>query len=194
MLRPKYVLRTPRRIYEKRSLPGSLSILLERHFPGVTIEIQAPTDGALVTVIDILLMMDKQEGPLRIGYLSHRRRLLESPAHLVEIDLLRSGERFPLPEPAPREPYCVMVSRATNRARCEVWPFKLTDPLPTIPIPLGQADQDATLDLNRIFKMVHSLFGYDLDVQYERGPEVPLEAGQLNWAQRMVQMWKDQQE
>lgn len=41
---------------------------------------------------------------------------------------------------------------------------------------------------------VRSLFGYDLDVQYDRSPEVPLEPDQLYWAQRMVQMWKDQRE
>lgn len=193
LLCPKYVVRTPRRAYERHNLPTALWMLLDRHFPGVTVELRALADGALVTVIDIVVCTDKEEGRLHDAYLSRREWLLDGPTNLVEIDLLRSGTRLPLPEPVPREPYCVMVSRVASRARCEVWPFKLTDPLPTVPVPLGGADRDAILDLNRTFKTVHTLFGYDLDVHYERGPEIPLEAEQLNWAQRMVQMWKGEQ-
>lgn len=191
VLRPRYVVRTPQRRYDRRNAPSSLWMLMDRHLPGVTIEIRLPHDGTLITVIDVLLASDKDEqGHGRSAYLARRAQILGGSTNLIEIDLLRSGARMPLPEPVLRDPYTVLVSRAADRSRGEIWPFKLTDPIPTVPVPLGKHDQDVPLDLNRAFTTTHSLFGYDLDAHYERGPEVPLEPKQLNWAQRMVQMWE----
>ena len=190
LLRPKYVVRTPRRAYGKGDFQKDWGCMADRHFPGVTVEIRFPAEGELVAVIDVLLLTDKQQGYGRRAYLSRRAHLLESRAHLVEIDLLRFGERLPLPEPLLRDPYCVIVSRATSRPRCEVWPFGLPDPLPVLPVPLLEGDQNVPLDLNRALATVYDLFGYDLDVDYNRWPEVPLDPDQSHWAQRMIQMWK----
>lgn len=53
---------------------------------------------------------------------------------LVEIDLLHGGERTPVDDLPPRD-YFVMVSRSYERPRVELWPLRLRDPLPLIPVP-----------------------------------------------------------
>ena len=49
----------------------------------------------MVTVIELLSPSNKRAGDDREQYLAKRRELLRSPAHLVEIDLLRDGPPCP---------------------------------------------------------------------------------------------------
>lgn len=90
--------------------------------------------------------------------------------HLVEIDLLRAGERWTLLTPAPSAPYCIFVSRANRRPRVEVWPIKLQDPLPLIPIPLVEPDPDVPLDLGRAIQTIYDTAAYDLRIDYTQPP------------------------
>src|SRR4029453_5934831 len=95
----------------------------------------------LVTAIEILSPTNKRaEG--RMEYLVKRRRILLSTAHLLEIDLLRQGQRLPMHDPLPPAEYFVLLSRAENRPITEVWPLALRDPLPTVPVPLLPGDSD----------------------------------------------------
>ena len=55
-------------------------------------------------------------------YQRKRRALLRSTTHLLEIDLLRGGERPRLAQPVPRAPYYVTLSRVDRRPYVEVWP------------------------------------------------------------------------
>lgn len=59
-----------------------------------------------------------------LDYLGKRRELLRPAAHLVEIDLLRGGERPPLDEPAlPPASYYIALSRAEQRPQVKIWPI-----------------------------------------------------------------------
>ena len=55
--------------------------------------------------------------------------------NLVEIDLLPGGPRLPL-EDLPACDYYAMVARPEDHPQAAVWPVRLRDQLPTIPIPL----------------------------------------------------------
>ena len=79
------------------------------------IEIRDRHSRALVTVIELLSPTKKERGPDRDQYITKRRCILASPAHLVEIDLLRGFERMPLKDLPPCD-YVVMVSRYTLTA------------------------------------------------------------------------------
>jgi Protein of unknown function (DUF4058) len=100
----------------------------------------------LVCVIELLSPAKKRPGPDREAYIAKRDALLRSQAHLIEIDLLRGWERMPA-ESIPTCDYCVTVSRVEQRPRAGVWPIRLDDPLPKIPVPLRDPHPDAVLDL-----------------------------------------------
>ncbi len=88
------------------------------------VEIHTAEEELLVTVIEILSPANKHPGhETTLEYRRQRRDLFRSAAHLLEIDLLRAGERPPLEEAVPDAPYYVMLSRAERRPRVEGWPI-----------------------------------------------------------------------
>jgi hypothetical protein len=154
--------------------------------PHLTVEIRDVTGRELVTAIEVLSPTNKR-GEGRQEYLAKRRRILLSNAHLVEIDLLRSGRRVPMREPLPRYPYFAFVGRAEKRPRTEVWPIRLDQPLPTIPIPLLPGDADVSLDLQASLSSVYETFHYERTIDYNRPPEVPLRpAATAAWAEQLL--------
>jgi hypothetical protein len=75
--------------------------------PQVTVEIRDAASRELVTAIEILSPTNKRADGLE-EYLSKRRHVLLSQAHLVEIDLLRKGRRVPMIGQLPDKPYFVL--------------------------------------------------------------------------------------
>ena len=86
------------------------------------VEIRDRRDRELVTVLELLSPSNKYEGPDRGQFLAKRMELLNSPAHLVEIDLLREGPPLPADD-RPKCSYSVLVSRAPARPIAEFWPI-----------------------------------------------------------------------
>ena len=70
----------------------------------------------VITVIELLSPTNKRRGENRLRYLAKRADFLNSPAHLVEIDLLRGGPPMPA-EDRPECVYSVLVSRTANAPR-----------------------------------------------------------------------------
>jgi hypothetical protein len=88
------------------------------------VEIRDRRDRELVTVVELLSPSNKYVGPDREQYLAKRWEIINGPAHLVEIDLLRGGP----PLPAVGRPTCsysVLVSRVERRPDAEFWPISL---------------------------------------------------------------------
>lgn len=117
----------------------------------------------LITLIEIVSPSNKRPGPDRRSYLRKQQEILESDASLVEIDLLRSGERL-LSSPeldtyiadlTPPPAYLVLVSRAWHRVgttiTCQLFVIGLRNVLPCIPIPLREDEDDVKLDLQWVF-------------------------------------------
>jgi uncharacterized protein DUF4058 len=134
-----------------------------------------------VTVIEILSPTNKSSRDGRPEYLAKRNSLLRSRAHLVELDLLRGGERLPTVEPHPAGDYFAFVSRVERRPKAEVYSWTLERSMPTIPIPLTDGDPDVTLELQAAFTMTYDRAGYDYALHYDRTVEPPLEPRQLEW-------------
>jgi uncharacterized protein DUF4058 len=155
--------------------PLHLATVIPEAVPHVAIEIRDVANRQLVTAIEILSPTNKR-GDGRNEYLTKRRRILLSTAHLIEIDLLRQGQRIPMQQPLPPAEYFILLSRADERPMTDVWPVMLSQPLPTIPIPLLSGDSDVLLDLQQTFTSVYDLLGYDLAIEYAQPPDVPLEA------------------
>jgi len=145
-----------------------------------SIEIRDAAQRQLVTAIEILSPTNKRGEGIE-EYLNKRRRILLSTAHLLEIDLLRVGQRAPMQQPLPSAPYFVFLSRANERPITEVWPIALYQPLPTVPVPLLTADKEILLDLQLVFTAAYDLLGYDLIVDYHQPPEIPLSPEEQKW-------------
>lgn len=138
------------------------------------IEIRAVGSDTLVTVIEILSPANKRAGSESFEiYQRKRRDLLRSPVHLLELDLLRRGLRWPLETPLPEAPYFVFLSRAGQRPTVAIWPLTFRETLPCIPVPLREPDPDVVLDLAMALERTYELGAYTLRINYRQAPPVP---------------------
>lgn len=168
------------------STPLRLATVMPEAIPHVSVEIRDTRHRQLVTAIEILSPANKR-GEGRHTYVIKRQRLLLSAAHLMEIDLLRMGERVPMQQPLPPASYFVFLSRVEARPVLDVWPIALEEALPTVPVPLLANDPDVTLDLQAAFTAAYDVPGYDLIVDYSEPPEVPLSDTEAAWIQAHLQ-------
>lgn len=153
----------------------------------VTLYIYEAATMKLVTVIELLSPVNKR-GEGRREYLQKRNEMLDSDAHLVEIDLLRGGQRMPFLGEVPDTPYLAMVSRAYARPDCDVWPMRLQDPLPVLPVPLLRPDPDVPLDLGAALRTTYEAARYDLRIDYAQPPPPPaLSDEETAWVEAQLQ-------
>jgi len=160
------------------------------HLPAIDIErlafveIRDRLERRLVTVIELLSPTNKYAGPDREQYLAKRGQLLASGAHFVEIDLLRGGPRLPR-ENLPECDYFVLVSRAEERPQAGLWPFRLRERLPVIPVPLRSPHPDAQLDLQALLDRIYDAAGYEDDI-YASEPQPRLTPEDVAWARQFL--------
>jgi hypothetical protein len=148
------------------------------------LEVRDRQGRELITVIELLSPSNKRSGDDRSQYLAKRREILRSPAHLVEIDLLRGWTPMPA-EGRPEVDYSVLISRAERRPAAEFWPIRLRDRLPVIPIPLKPADADGQIDLQEVLHQAYDGPGYEKFI-YDGAPEPPLRAEDAEWAVQFI--------
>jgi hypothetical protein len=165
--------------------PLHLATVIPESIRQYSVEVRDVANRQLVTAIEVLSPTNKRGGG-RDGYLNKRERLLRSSAHLLEIDLLRHGQRVPMTDPLPAAPYFVLLSRAPDRPMTEVWPVTLQERFPSIPVPLLPGDNEATLDLQGVLTTVYDAAGYDLAIDYTRPPEGPLSPADAAWIEELL--------
>jgi hypothetical protein len=114
-------------------------------------------------------------------YLAKRANVLHSTANLVELDLLRGGERLPTVDPLQDGDFYAFVSRPRLRPELDVYAWTLRDPLPTLPIPLAPGDPDVPLDLQAAFTTTYDRAGYDYSLDYGAEVQPALSAEDTLW-------------
>jgi hypothetical protein len=160
-----------------REAPLVMATIMGEKAPHYWVEIRDAKRRTLVTAIELLSPFNKH-GQGRLEYLQKRDALLASPAHLIEIDLLRKGRRLPMRRKLPDAEYFVFLSRAGQRPITGIWPVRLQDPLPAVPVPLLKGDPDAVLDLQKALQNIYDTLRYDLEIDYRRPPDVPFTKSQ----------------
>jgi len=136
----------------------------------------------LVAVIELLSPANKRAGSDgQREYQWKRESVLRSAAHLLELDLLRAGERLRTLEPLPDADYYAFLSRADRRPLVDVYRWMLRDPLPVVPVPLSGGEPDVPLDLQQIFDAVYSRAGYDYSLDYAQPVEPRLSEEDARW-------------
>lgn len=179
--RPKNQLREPASDYVVSStqVPGitppgfvvQTGIALDTHLTSV--QVRDSEHNELVTSIEIISPANKREPGLS-AYRRKRSKLIRSGVHLLEIDLIRRGERPWQPDTAtvPPAPYLALLTRAAQPAT-EVWPIRLIQALPVLPVPLRTPDADVPLDLQAALSIIYDESDYGRTTDYTAPPPLP---------------------
>jgi hypothetical protein len=146
----------------------------------------------VVATVEVLSPTNKTPG---IGWDEYRRKqreMRERGIHLLEIDLLRGGQHSLLaPEADLRErfgswDYLISLYRAQIPYVCDVWPIRLPDALPTVPVPLTPGVPDVELDLGAIRDRVYEDGAFVRSIDYAAEPIPPLFAENRAWADEIL--------
>lgn len=154
------------------------------------IEIHDARSREVVTTIEVLSPFNKAAGTVGYEQFQRKRRaILASPAHWIEIDLLRAGERPP--EVAGKSDYYVLLNRGGSIGPFAVWYADLRDTLPTIAVPLRPPHQDVPLDLQAVLSGIYERAFYAEGIDYTRRiPAPPLRPADQQWAEERVRDWQ----
>jgi hypothetical protein len=153
-----------------------------------TVEIRDTANNILVSCIEILSPVNKRE-PGLADYRKKRQRLYNANVHLIEIDLLRRGNR-PFNHPRlPDVPYLITLTRAGS-GLIDVWAVTLQDTLPTIPVPLREGERDVVLELQAALNAIYEEAGYDLSIDYTQPPPPPaLSDTDIEWMYKRLDLF-----
>lgn len=220
MLRPRYVAITQDRLYvveSERPIRPDISIVrtssreraesgavavLEPDAPAVfefwTEELRAPlihiiepaAGNRVVTAIEVLSPDNKTAGAGRISYQRKRDELWTGGANLVEIDLLRDGDRTVRVSPEKLDSlrpwsYLVAVTRRWP-SREEVYAIPLARRLPRVAIPLAEDDRDVPLDLQATFTRCWNEGPYPELLRYAEPPPGTLARDDVAWCEETL--------
>jgi hypothetical protein len=165
--------------------PVKHRIALPRHRQPYLV-IRTRQGETVVTVIELLSPWNKTPESGVAEYLTKRANVLYSNANLVELDLLRGGERLPTMEPLQAGDYYAFISRPHLRPEVDVYAWTLRDVLPSLPIPLVEGEPHVTLDLQTAFNTTYDRAGYDYSLDYTAEIRPPLSAADAEWARSRV--------
>ena len=148
--------------------------------------IDTDSGNKLVTTIEFLSPSNKRKGAGQEQYLEKQARMRAGGVSIVEVDLLRRGERVLLVRPghipsSHRTTYQACVWRAWRRTQFEVYAAPLREQLPEIRVPLRESDEDAVLDLQGLVEQAYRNGRYD-SIDYSKEPVPPLDAADATWA------------
>lgn len=166
------------------------SVIVEAPFRLANVEIRQTGTDKLVTALEILSPITKRVGREQEKYQRKRRELLRIGVHVVEIDLLRGGQRSS-PETPPLAPYYVTLWRAARHAATDIWAIQLNMGLPVVPVPRRTPDPDIMLDLGAVVRAAYKRGGYAKRLDYHGPVPAPaLDAKQLAWVDTLLTAYR----
>lgn len=151
------------------------------------LEVREVGTGEVVTAIEVLSPKNKRSGEGRKAYESKRQQVLSSLTHLVELDLLRSGEPMPILGNQIKSDYRILISRGESRPKAELYPFGLQEQIPAFLLPLRRGDTEPLVDLQALLHGVYDRAGFDLAINYTHEPVPSLTETDITWANVLLQ-------
>ncbi len=150
------------------------------------LEIRDIATGAVIAVIEVLSPTNKRPGKGQDTYEKKRNAVLESATHLVEIDLLREGTPMVMVGNVPQSHYRILVSRAQQRPRAQLYAFNLQQAIPTFPLPLKLKDAELSVDIHCLLLQIYNQARYDLAIDYHQNPIPPLQEADRTWVDALL--------
>ena len=142
--------------------------------------------GTLITTVEFLSPGNKR-GVGLTDYREKRQQLLQAGVHVVEVDLVRSGDWRGLMRPAiaPPEaasaPYRAVVHAVGRRPTAYLFPIRLQDRLPDLPVPLRTGEKPVKLPLQAMLDSVYADGRYDATLDYRSPPDPPFDGEDSVW-------------
>ncbi len=123
-------------------------------------------------------------------------RLRAAHVHLLEIDLIRRGER-PIRLPVGMSTitmgqvtYLVTLARA-GADTVEAWSISLNAQLPVVAVPLRSPDADVPLDLAQALATIYDEAAYDLSIDYRQSrPPPDLDDATTTWMHDLLKHFR----
>lgn len=141
----------------------------------------------VITAVEVLSPANKEAGADRRAYLAKRNEYLGNRVSLVEIDLLRSGTRLSLGKLSSQSgDYYVMVCRAWDYPKADLWEFALRDPVPQIPIPLAPDLPDTMLPFRQCIDRAYDEGSYDTELDYDQPLTPRPRKGDAVWVRELL--------
>lgn len=149
------------------------------------LEIREVKTGAVITVVELLSPKNKRSGGGREAYNRKRQQVLASVTHLVEIDLLRSGQPLPIIG-GKQSDYRILISRGDRRPTAQLYAFNLRQEIPRFPLPLAPKDVEPVVELQALLRKVYKRARYHLAVDYTQPAQPPLSLEDAAWADALL--------
>jgi hypothetical protein len=145
-------------------------------------------NDSVITVIEVLSPKNKQKGRGRTAYERKRSKILGSISHLIEIDLLRGYVPMTMSGVVQPTDYRIMVSRAAQRPKADLYGFNLSESIPSFPLPLKPDDVEPIVDLQAIVMGVYERAGYGDRIDYRQPVPAPsLSPSQQQWVDSLLE-------
>ena len=146
------------------------------------LEVRHMPTNEVVTVIEVLSPKNKRAGEGRRQYESKRMEILGSLTNLVEIDLLRAGERMSVSRAPGRGDYRILVSRGERRPRADLFAFDVREEIPGFTLPLRRGETEPTVELGGVLRDVYDRKLYHRRIDYKGPATPPLADEDAAWA------------
>jgi hypothetical protein len=168
--------------------PVNLRAFIEEEHRESFVEVyETDPEQRLVTCIEVLSPSNKQAGTTGWEqYQRKRQSLMLGNVNLVEIDLLRGGQRLPMLDPWPDSPYLLMVAKAKKAQLCQVWRGHFQRALPAIPVPLAKPDPAIPLTLQPMIEGIYQRYRYERSIDYRKPLSPPLNAEEAAWLETQL--------
>jgi Protein of unknown function (DUF4058) len=151
------------------------------------LEVREIGTDAVIAVIEVLSPKNKRTGKGRIAYEEKRQRILNSTAHLVELDLLRSDVPMPMMGATEAWDYRILISRSEQRPMANLYGFNLREPIPSFPLPLKEEDLGLDINLQPLMAEIYDEAGYQYRLGYQRPVPLPkLSSEDQQWVDRLL--------
>jgi hypothetical protein len=140
-------------------------------------------------VVEFVSPWNKREPGIE-DYRRKRTELLAGGVHVVEIDLVRSGNWRSLMRPARCDARAVSAYRAVVRTAGGedgyLFPIRLREPAPDVPVPLRSTDAPVRLPLQAMINAVYDSGRYAQQIDYRQPPDPPLDEEDAAWADDLL--------
>jgi hypothetical protein len=143
-------------------------------------------------VVELLSPANKAPARGHEDYRAKQREALNSPAHFIEIDMLRSGlHTAGSDDEAIRRKrtdwhYLACLRRSDYASEFDVWAWSIRDRMPRIAVPLDPGVPDVVLDLQAAFDRNYDAGRFAQQIDYRRDPEPPFVDEDAIWMDKLL--------